>query len=222
MGDSALVVPFEQLPTSDLQLEAVYLGGNQKNVKDDPLGPLVGVGNQGGFRCVGSPRKKTVRLSVLYTSGAEVDWPDSLDPQTGEFTYYGDNRTPGHELHDTRPGGNLLLRDAFEAARGASKEDRLRVPPFLLFEKASPGRAVRFRGLLAPGSATLAPDEELTAIWRSRNGLRFQNYRAKFTCGCAKPRATTPRFERQGWRRHPVCYSSLLSRPANRFRGMRR
>lgn len=180
--DSALVVPFEQLRSSDLQLEAVYLGGSHKNVKDDPLDPLVpGVGNQGGFRYAGSPWKKTVRVSVLYTSGVEVDWPDALDPQTGEFTYYGDNRSPGHELHDTARGGNLLLRDAFDAAQSASKNDRLLVPPFLLFEKASPGRAVRFRGLLAPGSPTLAPDEELTAIWRSKNGLRFQNYRAKFT-----------------------------------------
>jgi Restriction endonuclease AspBHI N-terminal len=79
---------------------------------------------------------------VLYTSGVEVDWPDVLDPQTGLLTYYGDNRTPGHELHDTRRGGNLLLRDAFDAAH-KNPEDRLRVPPFLLFEKASPGRAVR-------------------------------------------------------------------------------
>jgi hypothetical protein len=97
VGDSARVIPFEQLRISDLQLEAVYLGGNPKNVKDDPLDPVVpGVGNQGGFRYAGSPWKKTVRVSVLYTSGVEVDWPDSLDPQTGEFTYYGDNRSPDH------------------------------------------------------------------------------------------------------------------------------
>jgi len=94
MGDSGRVVPFEQLPISDLHLEAVYLGGSQKNVSDDPLNRLIrGVGNQGGFRHVGSPRQKSVRLSVLYTSGEEVDWPDFLDPQTGLFTYYGDNRT---------------------------------------------------------------------------------------------------------------------------------
>ncbi len=125
--------------------------------------------------------KGTVRLSVLYTSGVEVDWPDFLDPQTGVLTYYGDNRSPGHALLDTQRGGNLLLEYAFDAARRPSKEDRLRVPPFLLFQRAAPGRAVRFRGLLAPESARLNPDEELTAIWRSKNGLRFQNYRAKFT-----------------------------------------
>jgi hypothetical protein len=179
---SAEGVPFERLATTDLHVDEVYLGGRHNDFRDDPLDPLVrGVGNQGGFRYVGSPWKKSVRLSVLYTSGLEVDWPDSLDSQTGEFTYYGDNRSPGHELHSTTRGGNVLLRDSFEAAHGLSAEDRLRVPPFLLFEKARPGRAVRFRGLLAPGSSTLAPDEELSAIWRSKSGLRFQNYRAKFT-----------------------------------------
>lgn len=51
-----------------------------------------------------------------------------------------------------------------------------------MFEKAAPsGRSVRFRGLLAPGGATLTSDDELQAIWRSTRGLRFQNYRARFT-----------------------------------------
>jgi hypothetical protein len=43
------------------------------------------------------------------------------------------------------------------------------------------GRAVRFRGLLAPGAPSAPPDEHLVAIWRSRAGERFQNYRALFT-----------------------------------------
>lgn len=182
MAASERVIPFEKLPGADLHVDAVYLGGNQNNVSDDPLNRLIpGVGNQGGFRHVGSPWKRTVRLAVLYTSRGEIDWPDYLDTQTGVLTYYGDNRSPGHDLHDTQRGGNLLLRDTFDVARRASREDRLRVPPFLLFEKAAPGRAVRFRGLLAPGSAFLSGDDELAAIWRSRNESRFQNYRAKFT-----------------------------------------
>lgn len=182
MSDIDRAISFGELSTSDLNLETVYLGGNYGNVKDDPIDPLVpGVGNQGGIRYAGSPWQRAVRVCVLYTTGTVPDWPDSLDPQTGLFTYYGDNKQPGRELHETTRGGNLLLRDAFDAAHGPSREDRLRVPPFLLFEKASPGRAVRFRGLLAPGSPRLNPDEELVAIWRSRNGLRFQNYRAVFT-----------------------------------------
>ncbi|MFC0105974.1 restriction endonuclease [Kibdelosporangium aridum] len=140
-----------------------------------------GVGNQGGFRYSGSPRRRNVRVAVLYTTGDQPDWPDSLDPQTGTFTYYGDNRSPGHELHDTSRCGNLLLRDVF-AASHETPEQRAALPPFLLFEKAGPtGRAVRFRGLLAPGGPALTSDDELQAVWRTTRGQRFQNYRARFT-----------------------------------------
>jgi hypothetical protein len=104
-------VSFDDLQYADLTVEVVYLGGAQKNVGDDPLARLLPVGNQGGFRYKGSPAKKSVRLVVLYTSGAEIDWPDNLDPQTGVFTYYGDNREPGRDLHDTARDGNLLLRN---------------------------------------------------------------------------------------------------------------
>ena len=35
------------------------------------------------------------------SSTEEPEWPDFLDIETGIFTYYGDNRTPGHTLLDT-------------------------------------------------------------------------------------------------------------------------
>jgi len=118
---------------------------------------------------------------VLYTSGENPDWPDVLDEKTGLFTYYGDNRKPGHLLHETSRSGNLLLRDTFAAAH-ADEAARRRVPPFLLFAKANAkGRNVLFRGLLAPGAAAMAADDDLQAIWRSTRGQRFQNYRASFT-----------------------------------------
>jgi hypothetical protein len=55
---------------------------------------------------MGRLAQDAVRLVVLYTSGAEPDWPDELDPYTGTFTYFGDNRSPGRELHDTWKRGN--------------------------------------------------------------------------------------------------------------------
>ncbi|PRX98163.1 restriction endonuclease [Allonocardiopsis opalescens] len=176
-------IPFRDLPDADLVVDAVYAGGSQRNAGDDPISKLIpGVGNQGGFRHRGSPAKGTVRLSVLYTTGGEIDWPDYLDLETGTFTYYGDNRTPGRDLHDTPRSGNMLLRDAFAASHGDPAERGAGVPPFLLFQKASTaGRAVRFRGLLAPGGPNLTSDDELAAIWRSTAGHRFQNYRARFT-----------------------------------------
>jgi AspBHI-like restriction endonuclease len=181
LGDSP-AARFEDLPTVDLLVDALYPGGSRGNVGDDPVVKLVpGVGNQGGFRYSGSPKRGDVRVVVLYTTGDQPDWPDTLDPQTGTFTYYGDNRSPGHELHDTSRSGNLLLRNVF-AASHETPEGRVTVPPFLLFEKAGPsGRAVRFRGLLAPGGPALTSGDELQAVWRTTRGQRFQNYRARFT-----------------------------------------
>lgn len=161
-------------------LDAVYVGGTAGTVGDEPLARLLpGVGNQGGFRFKGSPMKQDVRFAVLFSTGAVPDWPDFLDPLTGVFTYYGDNRRPGFELHDTPRKGNVLLRDVFEWSHN---DARSRVPPFFLFEKAaSGGRDARFRGLLAPGGQALTVDDELQAIWRSTAGVRFQNYRSRFT-----------------------------------------
>lgn len=105
---------------------------------------------------------------------------DELDPTTGDFTYYGDNRHPGKELHETARRGNLLLRDIFQPSR-SGPDARHGVPPTLQFQKAGSGRDVVFRGLLAPGSPRLTADEELVAIWRTTREMMFQNYRSHFT-----------------------------------------
>ena len=172
---------FEALASAPLVVDAEYQGGTAGNSGDDPLQRLLPVGNQGGFRYKGSPRSGGVRLVVLYTSGENPDWPDVLDEKTGLFTYYGDNRSPGGQLHETPRSGNVILRDAFADAH-ADADARRRVPPFLLFAKAhARGRTVRFRGLLAPGAASMSADDDLQAIWRSTGGDRFQNYRAHFS-----------------------------------------
>ncbi len=173
-------VAFADLPDADLTIDRVYRGGSAGTAADDPLARLLPVGNQGGFRPAGSPARGTVRLCVLYTTGGESDWPDFLDPTTGDFSYFGDNRRPGSQLLDTRRPGNLLLQDTFARANGGPVE-RSTVPPYLLFEKHGEGRDVVFRGLLAPGSPRLSPEEELVAVWRTTGGSRSQNYRAHFT-----------------------------------------
>jgi Restriction endonuclease AspBHI N-terminal/Restriction endonuclease len=174
----AHIAEFGQLANADLILDRIYRGGAIGGTGDDPLSKLLRVGNQGGFRPAGSPKKDSVKLAVLYTTGSEPDWPDALDPYTGTFTYYGDNRNPGQALESTK--GNLLLRKAFAWAHGEAAA-RARVPPFLLFDKPGTRRDVRFRGLLAPGSDRLSGEEDLVAVWRTKKGNRFQNYRARFT-----------------------------------------
>lgn len=181
MPDQGQTIPFAELSAADLVVDALYEGGTSGTIRDDPLNGLLDkVGNQGGFRPSGSPLQQNVKLVALFTTGAEPDWPDSLDVQTGLFTYFGDNRKPGQELHDTSRKGNLLLRDVFGWSHG-TVEDRKRVPPFFLFMRTGVGRTVAFRGLLVPGGAGLTSDDELQAIWRSTKGQRFQNYRARFS-----------------------------------------
>jgi hypothetical protein len=183
-------IAFDELLTADLTVGAVYEGGTRGNAADDPLARLLPVGNQGGFRFTGRPKLNEYRLAVLYTSGAEADWPDVLDPETGAFTYFGDNRRPGNELHATRRGGNQLLRFAFDALHGAPSHRDL-VPPFFIFSKmAGDGRAVEFAGLAVPGAKDVTPTGDLVAVWRTTAGQRFQNYRATFT---VLDRASVPR-----------------------------
>ena len=174
MSDSDFVA-FDQLASADLVVNRTYRSGTTGGLRDEPLSKLLPVRNLGGFRPHGRPTK----LVALYTSGEEPDWPDALDPYTGTFLYYGDNRSPGRALHDTL--GNRLLSNVFEWAH-ADASARAMVPPFLLFDKpGTGGRDVRFRGLLAPGSDRLSGEEDLVAVWRTTRGERFQNYRARFS-----------------------------------------
>lgn len=172
----------DELPVCDLVVDAIYEGGTANNVSDDVISKLLpGTGNRGGFRPAGRGRRKN--LVVLYTSGRDPDWPDSFDPSTGRFIYWGDNKRPGHGLHETRRGGNKLLRDVFGAIRESSAS-RVNVPPFFVFRSNPTGRSswsVQFLGLAVPGCPDTSPSDTLVALWRSTEGQRFQNYRAVFT-----------------------------------------
>jgi hypothetical protein len=175
---SSHLITFERLQEADLILDAMYGGGSKGNLGDEPIGRLLPVGNQGGFRYWKSGER--ISLMALYTSGEDLDWPDQLDQSTGLFTYYGDNKTPGRALHDTQRKGNVILRDMFEALH-ANPARREEIPPIFVFEKAGVGRSVIFRGLAVPGNQFLRPYEDLVAIWKTTGGERFQNYRALFS-----------------------------------------
>jgi len=164
--------------TNGLLIDKVYEGGRRGNSSDDPLNPLIGVSNQGGFRILGT--KESPRLIVLSSSLKDPDWPDGIDKENGIFTYFGDNKTSGHELHDTPRYGNHLLKYIFEKSHG-SKEERLLVPPILIFANTGYYRDVQFLGLAVPGAQGLTSKDDLVAVWKLKVGRRFQNYQAKFT-----------------------------------------
>lgn len=168
--------------SSDLIVDAVYQGASGGHLRGEVLSALLpGIGNLGGFRAAG--RGDAKKFVVLYSSGEDPDWPDSLNLNTGQFVYYGDNKTPGHELHDTGPGGNRILRNVFELLHSGS-EARSRIPPFFIFKKfptAVSARSVQFKGLAVPGFQGLPATADLVAVWKTTRGQRFQNYRSVFT-----------------------------------------
>lgn len=172
------VIEWDHLATADLVVDACYRGQRQGNAGDDPLNRLVGVSNQGGFRILGTVENP--RLIVITSSLSDPDWPDELDHESGRFTYFGDNKNPGTELHDTRRWGNRLLRHVFELAH-AGDERRKAIAPILVFSSAGSWRDVLFRGLAVPGAEGLSQVDDLVAVWKTKRGQRFQNYKAIFT-----------------------------------------
>lgn len=132
----------------------------------------------GGFRYRGN--LAALELVLLTSTLSDPDRPDALDRETGVFTYYGDNKKPGRGLHETPRNGNELLRRVFAAAHSGTEARRL-MPPILVFSNTGVWRDVMFLGLAVPGTFEQQASEDLVAIWRTANGMRFQNYRARFT-----------------------------------------
>ena len=175
------IYSFDELEKAPLVIDAIYKSGTAKNISAEPLHVLLPrTSNQGGFRI--THRQDNMSFPayvVIYTSFSELEWPDYLDAESGVFRYYGDNRHPGKDLHDTRKKGNILLRDVFSWLNNS--DDIKKIPPFLIFQKTGDSRDVRFLGLAAPGNINIPPDKDLISFWRTMNGQRFQNYEAYFT-----------------------------------------
>lgn len=173
---------YEELASADLIVDAVYEGSKGGQLSGEPISRVLpGSGNMGGFRIAGRGHRKN--WVVLYSTGEDPDWPDTLDLNTGQFVYFGDNKRPGHELHDTTAGGNKILRNVFDSLH-ADHEPRSNIPPFLVFKKyptVNSARSAQFKGLAVPGFPGLPFTEDLVAVWRATGCERFQNYRAVFT-----------------------------------------
>lgn len=180
MGSAEIMIPFSELGDCDLVVGTTYVGGEKRSIAGEPIDRILHCGNMGGFRIRGSVLADKVALVVLFTTFRDSDWPDALDEATGRFTYYGDNKSPGRQLHDTPKWGNEILRRCFDAIH-VNPPRRMRVPPFFVFSKAEPGRSARFHGLAVPGAVGLTESEDLVALWKTHGSQRFQNYRAVFT-----------------------------------------
>ena len=176
------IISFTHVPDANLIVDAVYESSHDGQLAGEALsGLLPGVGNQGGFRPSGRGEDKN--LVVLFSTGEDKDWPDTLDLNTGQFVYFGDNKTPGHEIHETQKGGNKILRRVFELLH-ATPPNRALIPPFLIFKKLQTeqgSRSVQFKGIAVPGYPGMSTTEDLIAVWKTTQGQRFQNYKSTFT-----------------------------------------
>jgi hypothetical protein len=174
----------------ELHIDALYRNTNDWNKAGDRFNRFFrfadkkGINNTAGFRPksrkAGSTDIVDCAFCVLVTTFGEIEWPDTMDRESGRFTYYGDNRSEGNLLHETSVGGNRLLRHVYSLLH---TQQRARIPPFLCFEslKQPDGMYMRFLGLAAPGADGVSALEDLVAVWRIKGTDRFQNYRAILT-----------------------------------------
>ncbi|HBX87739.1 MAG TPA: restriction endonuclease, partial [Marinilabiliaceae bacterium] len=88
-------IEFDDLYQADLIVDALYKGGSASNLSSEPISKLLPCGNQGGVRYSGSIDPFELVFVVLYSSLADPDWPDRIDFEAGQLTYFGDNKTPG-------------------------------------------------------------------------------------------------------------------------------
>lgn len=166
------IIDFNKLNKSDLAKDCICKGGDANNLSSEPISKIFPVDNQSGIRFAGTSEQPSV--VVLYSTFSDIDWPDLINDYL--LTYYGDNKEPGREIHETP--GNKLFRGIFN---NLHLNKRYEVPPIFLFSKGVTGFDRIFKGLLVPGSSNHMETEDLIAIWKTKNNQRFQNYKAIFT-----------------------------------------
>ena len=170
------------LSDEDLIIDKIYKGLRNGNASDDPLPSLLNVDSGAGFRHLGKrPEVETLKLIVLKSNFNDQDWPDYLDKENGLLTYYGDNKQPGRELHDTPRKGNQILKNLFSVRHQSCQLNHF--PPIFVFGSTGNYRDVRYLGLAVPGAESLGADNDLVAVWRTggADNNRFQNYKSIFT-----------------------------------------
>jgi len=98
----------------------------------------------------------------------DADWPEFIDVYTGVFTYFGDNKKPGFDLHDTPRRGNRLLQSCFAILHNVP-DQRVKVPPFLVFTKGSNAQNI-VRGVSLRAAFVNRIDNEVRAVGSAENG----------------------------------------------------
>ena len=179
--DSINTIPYNQIESADLLVDAVYEAGEEKDLRGEVLSKLMHIGNVGGFRkckkVINGKKVNEVGYVCIFSTGEELEWCDELDRTLGRFTYWGDNRKAGNPIDKTSLGGNAFLQDIFKKLFAGN---RYAIPPIFVFSKYC-GRDAIFLGLAVPGDQRTRPQDSLVAVWAQNSAGRYQNYKAIFT-----------------------------------------
>lgn len=210
------VIEYQDLKNADLVVGNIYRSAESVlengQLTGEPLNPLLGVGNQGGFRPLSRNRNQTGKFLyiVITSTGREHVWPDSFDKVSGTYIYFGDNKSSEKDLHATR--GNKILRDIFTSDLDQSIEVRESLPPFFIFESTGHQRDYTFRGIGVPGQNESQTLNCLTAVWQEHKGSKYINYRAEFTV--LSDLVVSKDWLKQAQKNGKLDYTSNLAPPA--------
>ncbi len=171
-------VKFNNLKNSDLIKEKIYHGGNESNLKSEPISKLLSVGNSGGFR-YRVDKNKNPYLCILFTKNNKNElWPDEFIKEKSELLYYGDNKKYSTDLGINQNKGNKLLTNSFSSLYF---NEKIKIPLFFIFEGTGVKYDVRFKGLAVPKGKPFEDNHNLIGIWKTANQKRIFNYLATFS-----------------------------------------
>lgn len=171
------IFEFTELAEAPLVPNAIYKGGQNKTVADDPITKLLGVGNAGGIRTKKSENGDIAYIVIISNSTNKNQYPNDFEEDTNLLTYYGDQFRENLNALDTKPKGNLNLKNLFELVHSSSYS-YLQPYPVLYFEKVpNSGRDYVFKGVAYP----FVKNKNLNEVCKLSRQNNIENYIFKFT-----------------------------------------
>lgn len=144
-------------------------GGDRYVSLDAGINPIATVGAQEGGRCPAI----LIRSSPWKAGSATTPWHDVFDLDHGHVRYFGDHKaTTTVPLGQTR--GNAALYRELQFHRGATKSDRIRATPLIVFRTVTVSGAQQ--GYLEFCGFGLLERAELIVQWDEREKRSYPNY----------------------------------------------
>lgn len=148
---------------------ALYKSGEKTGYSNEQLSKLLGVGNSSGIRSKNNINKKLAYIVCTITT-SNNDWDDTINFETKEVIYYGDNYK-NQDILNTKQKGNKRLKFLFENVDNPNSQ----APIFLFYKDIDCVRQdFKFAGTLIPNYHGMGLE-----IITDNNGIK--NYCAHFT-----------------------------------------